>query len=143
MRVAASAGAAIYEHSPVTQIHPARGCVRIHTRHGNIDASRVVIATGYATQHFRPLAGRFRMYRTYVLATRRMNTRERRDVGLGNVMMWDTDRPYHYARWTPDNRLLLGGADRLLRPGQRRSRVFAAATRELRADFEQSAARAC
>ena len=70
MRVAASAGAAIHEHSPVTQIRPARGCVRIHTRQGNIDASRVIIATGYATQHFRPLAGRFSMYRTYVLATR-------------------------------------------------------------------------
>jgi glycine/D-amino acid oxidase-like deaminating enzyme len=26
-------------------------------------------------------------------------------------MLWDTDRPYHYLRWTDDGRLLLGGED--------------------------------
>jgi glycine/D-amino acid oxidase-like deaminating enzyme len=135
-RAARSAGAEIYEQSRATQIHQVRGQLRIHTRHGHIDASRVVIATGYATRHFRPLAGRFRMYRTYALATRPLTDRERREVGLGNVMVWDTNRPYHYARWTSEHRLLLGGADRPVRPGQTRSRLFAAATRELRADFE-------
>ena len=137
MRAARVAGAAIYERSPVMRIVRAGEGVRVHTRHGRIDAARVIIATGFATRHFRPLAGRFRMYRTYVLATRPLNDRERRDVGLGNVMVWDTDRPYHYARWTSDHRLLLGGADRPIRRGQTRSSVFTAATRELRAYFEQ------
>jgi glycine/D-amino acid oxidase-like deaminating enzyme len=136
MRAARSAGAAVYERSRVARIVQARDRIRVHTRHGHIDASRVVVATGYATRQFRPLAGRFRMYRTYVLATRPLNDRERRDVGLGNVMVWDTDRPYHYARWTPEHRLLLGGADRPVRRGQTRSRLFTTATRELRADFE-------
>jgi glycine/D-amino acid oxidase-like deaminating enzyme len=136
VRAAAVAGAAIHERSPVTRIRYARGRVRVHTRDGYIDASRVVIATGYATPQFRPLAGRFRMYRTYVLATRALTRTQRRDIGLGNLMIWDTNRPYHYARWTPDHRLLLGGADRPLRGGQPRSREFTAATRQLRADFE-------
>src|SRR5215204_513225 len=136
MRAARAEGAAIYERSPVIRIVHARQRVRVHMRHGHIDAARVIIATGYATRHFRPLAGRFRMYRTYVLATRPLNEREQRDVGLGNVMIWDTDRPYHYARWTPDRRLLLGGADRAIRRGQTRTRVFTSATRELRAHFE-------
>jgi glycine/D-amino acid oxidase-like deaminating enzyme len=51
-------------------------------------------------------------------------------------MIWDTDRPYHYARWTADRRLLLGGADRPIRAGQRRDAQFAIATRELRDYFE-------
>jgi glycine/D-amino acid oxidase-like deaminating enzyme len=136
MRAAATAGAEIFERSAVTRIHPARTHVRLHTRHGRIDASRVVIATGYATRQFRPLAGRFEMYRTYVLATRPLNARERREIGFGDLLLWDTDRPYHYARWTPDRRLLLGGADRPIRRGQRRSSQFTAATRELRAHFE-------
>ena len=51
-------------------------------------------------------------------------------------MIWDTERPYHYARWTPDHRLLLGGADRPVRRGRHRSAQFATATRELRTDFE-------
>jgi glycine/D-amino acid oxidase-like deaminating enzyme len=27
-------------------------------------------------------------------------------------MFWDTEQPYHYFRWTPDARVLLGGMDR-------------------------------
>jgi glycine/D-amino acid oxidase-like deaminating enzyme len=137
MRAAASAGAAVYEGSAVTRIRHARGHVEVHTDHGRVDARSVVIATGYATRQFRPLAGRFRMYRTYVIATRPLTRTERDEVGLGNVMVWDTDRPYHYARWTSEHRLLIGGADRRVRRGQSRSSVFGTATRELRAHFEQ------
>jgi glycine/D-amino acid oxidase-like deaminating enzyme len=86
----------------------------------------------FATPRFRPLAGRFRMYRTYVMATRPMQSAQRREVGLGDVMVWDTERPYHYARWTPEHRLLLGGGDRLIGPGQRRRRQFDTAIPELR-----------
>ena len=136
MQVAAMAGADIYERSPVTRIHQARDRVRVHTSSGHIEASRVVIATGYATRHFRPLAGRFRMYHTYVLATPPLSIAERRQVGIADVMLWDTERPYHYARWTSTHRLLLGGGDRPVRRGRRRSAQFASATNELRSDFE-------
>ena len=34
-----------------------------------VEARQVVIATGYATRQFRPLAGRFQMSYTYVVAT--------------------------------------------------------------------------
>ena len=57
------------------------------------------------------------MYRTYVLATEPISAHERRELGLSDVMVWDAERPYHYARWTPEHRLLLGGGDRLVRPG--------------------------
>jgi glycine/D-amino acid oxidase-like deaminating enzyme len=136
-RVAAASGARIFERSGVTRITPDRDRVSLHTPHGHVNARRVVIATGYATARFRPLAGRFRMYRTYVLATRPLNRTQRRDLGLGDVMVWDTERPYHYARWTPDHRLLLGGADRGVRPGFRRDSEFANATHALRDDFER------
>jgi glycine/D-amino acid oxidase-like deaminating enzyme len=43
-------------------------------------------------------------------------------------MLWDTERPYHYLRWTPDGRLLFGGLDRprvapSIRPAQLRRRA--------------------
>ena len=136
LRAASASGAQIFERTPVTRIDSSRDCVRIKTRDGNIDARRVVIATGYATSHFRPLAGRFRMYRTYVVGTEPMNASERVELGLSDVMVWDTERPYHYARWTHDHRLLLGGADRRLRVGQRRDIQFRMAIRELREYFE-------
>ena len=76
------------------------------------------------------------MYRTYVLATEPIGSVQRDDVGLSDVMVWDTERPYHYARWTPEHRLLLGGEDRLVQPGQRRRQQFKTASRDLRAYFE-------
>jgi len=136
MRAAYAAGAQVFERSPVIRINQRSGRVRVHTASGTVDASRVIIATGYATARFRPLAGRFRMYRTYVLATPPLRARQRHDVGFGDVMAWDTERPYHYLRWTPDRRLLLGGGDRRVHGGHDRDRQFAAATRQLQDNFE-------
>ncbi len=136
LRAASAAGAQVFERSRVERIVVNDDHVRVRTRHGVVTADRVVIATGYATPEFRPLAGRFRMYRTYVLATEPLNAAQRYRLGLSDIMVWDAERPYHYARWTPDHRLLLGGGDRLVRPRQRRGPMFAAATRELRAYFE-------
>ena len=136
LRSASAAGAQVFERSEVRRIEQAHDGVRIRTRQGTLHAERVVIATGYATPQFRPLAGRFRMYRTYVLATEPIDRAQRDDVGLSDVMVWDTERPYHYARWTPEHRLLLGGEDRLVQPGQRRRQQSTAAARDLRAYFE-------
>ena len=136
LRAAVAAGARVCERSEVRRIERAQDRVRIRTRQGTVDADRVIIATGYATPQFRPLAGRFRMYRTYVLVTEPIGRARRDDVGLSDVMVWDTERPYHYARWTPQHRLLVGGEDRLVRPGQRRQRQFEKASRDLRAYFE-------
>jgi glycine/D-amino acid oxidase-like deaminating enzyme len=127
-------GAAIFEQSRVRRIQQRSSGVRLYTGRGTIDASQVVIATGYATREFRPLAGRFRMRHTFVLATHPLNRRQRRDLGLAPVMLWDTERPYHYVRWTPDHRLLLGGADRPSRP--RLQTMFTEGARDLRDYFE-------
>jgi glycine/D-amino acid oxidase-like deaminating enzyme len=133
---ASAAGAQVFERSGVRRIEKTHDGVRIRTRQGTLHADRVVIATGYATPQFRPLAGRFRMYRTYVLATEPIDRVQRADVGLSDVMVWDTERPYHYARWTPQHRLLLGGEDRLIEPGQRRRQQSKIAARDLRTYFE-------
>ncbi len=136
LRSAVREGAQLFERSEVRRVQAGRDRVRLHTAAGTVDARRVVIATGYATPRFRPLAGRFRLYRTYVLTTEPMGAAERRDLGLTDVMVWDAERPYHYARWTPEHRLLLGGGDRRIRAGQRRRAQFERATRELRDYFE-------
>jgi glycine/D-amino acid oxidase-like deaminating enzyme len=136
LRRASAADAQVFERSEVRRIEQAHDGVRIRTRQGMLRAERVVIATGYATPQFRPLAGRFQMYRTYVLATEPVDRVQRDDVGLSDVMVWDTERPYHYARWTPEHRLLLGGEDRLVRPGQRRRQQSMTAARDLLAYFE-------
>jgi glycine/D-amino acid oxidase-like deaminating enzyme len=136
VRAAETAGAAVWEQSPVRRIEPSRDAVLLRTRAGTVRAARVVVATGYATPLFRPLAGRFEAIRTYVAATAPLGARERQALGLADVMLWDTRRPYHYARWTADGRLLLGGADRPLAGGSPAAARLAAARGRIRAHFE-------
>jgi glycine/D-amino acid oxidase-like deaminating enzyme len=135
MRAAERAGARVFERSPVVSIRPRSSDVLVTTPRGSIRADRVVIATGYATPYFKPLLGRFKMLNTYVVATRPLTPSERRRIGPGAVMLWDTGRPYHYARWTRDHRLILGGGDRPVVPERQRRQAFAEGTRGVQATF--------
>jgi glycine/D-amino acid oxidase-like deaminating enzyme len=132
LRAAARRGARIFERTAAQRIDASGEGVVVHTRGGTVAARRVIIATGYAMPAFAPLAGRFRMQHTYVLATRPLRAHERRAVGLADVLLLDTQHPYHYARWTGDRRLLLGGGDRPLLPPSRRRRAFTESRRALR-----------
>ena len=124
LEAARGAGAAIFERSRVESVDASRRDVTLRTAGGIVRADRVIVATGYATPSFERLAARFRMMHTFVVATRPLTRAERRTVGLGPVMMWETGWPYHYARWTPDARLMLGGGDRDRVPERERPRAF-------------------
>jgi glycine/D-amino acid oxidase-like deaminating enzyme len=50
-------------------------------------------------------------------------------------MLWDMERPYHYARWTPDHRLILGGGDRPLGPERKRLKALAEGTSAVQDHF--------
>jgi glycine/D-amino acid oxidase-like deaminating enzyme len=104
-------GARIHERSAVRRVEARGSAVEAETEHGIVRARWAIVATGYATPEFKPLAGRFRMSNTYVIATPPLDAAHRRRIGLGDVMVWDTERPYHYGRWTADHRLLFGGRD--------------------------------
>lgn len=121
---AGESGAAIFEESRVRRIVTSRDGVLLTTARGTVRADQIVVATGYATPEFKRLDARFRVLHTYVVATRRLRAAERRRLGLGGMMLWDTERPYHYARWTEDGRLMLGGADRPRVSGRRRDRAL-------------------
>jgi glycine/D-amino acid oxidase-like deaminating enzyme len=136
LAAAADNGARIFERSTVNRIIRTPDGVRLYSRYGRIDARQVVIATGYATRYFRPLAGRFKLRHTYVLASNAAGWMQRRRIGLGDVMLWDTERPYHYVRWTGEHQLLLGGEDHPVKRGARRSIQFSNATQALREYFE-------
>jgi len=135
MNAAVARGAIVFERSKVRRIDVQRSTVAVRTAHGAVHADRVVIATGYATPYFKRLATRFRMLNTYVLATRPLSAGERHDLMPPDVMLWDTQRPYHYARWTPDHRLLLGGGDRPMVREAARGRAMREAIGALRRYF--------
>lgn len=129
-------GARIFEASAVTRIDTDRSHVVAKTTRGAVRASHVIVATGYATPFVKPLMARFRMWNTYVLTTAPMRASMRHHFGATRAMLWDTERPYHYARWTRDGRLMMGGADRPLVTGRQRRKAFHDSAAALRAYFE-------
>jgi glycine/D-amino acid oxidase-like deaminating enzyme len=104
-------GAKVFERSRARRIATSKEGVTVETAGGTIQARIVVVATGYATPELRGRVGRFRMKDTYVIAMPRRRFSSLRDRSLSKTMAWDTDRPYHYLRWTEDGRVLVGGED--------------------------------
>ena len=134
---AARQGARIFERSETTRVTQTGDGVRVSTPHGRVRAHRVIIATGFATPAFKPLSARFSMATTYVIATSRAPALRRQLVG-GNLMFWDAERPYHYFRWTDDDRILFGGSDRSVPRGRRARRAaLLDATDDLRRKLSQ------
>ena len=128
---ATRAGVRLFEHSRALRVAGSSAGVEIELEHGHLHADWAVIATGYATPEFTPLAARFRMMNTYVITTPPLTAGVRRAMGLGDVMLWDGERPYHYARWTPDGRLFFGGEDRPRLPRAARPAALHARARRL------------
>ena len=135
VRGARAEGARFFERSEVRRIDGLRDGVTLTLRHGRIHADWAVIATGYATPAFERLTARFRMMNTYVIATPRLTAAQRRRVGLPEIMLWDTERPYHYVRWTTDGRLLFGGRDRARVPRATRASTLRRRAAELMNDL--------
>lgn len=81
--------------------------VRVTTNRGTIEAKFVVCATGYETPEGL-LPPTVELQSTFVFVTEPLP-----DPGpfRSGLLMWESNRPYLYARLTPDQRLLVGGAD--------------------------------
>jgi len=128
------AGVKIYERSPALRVRGSAHGAKIDLDAGEVRARWAVIATGYATPEFKPLAGRFRMSNTYAIATTKFDPALHRRMGRG-FMWWDTERPYHYSRWTRDRRLLFGGRDIPQTSPRARPAALARQTEQLKSDL--------
>ena len=125
-------GGAVFDRSTIDRIETtARGVVlrscddvRVHARH-------VVLAAGYASQHW--LKQRVaRNSSSYAFITDPIDT----DAlgALRDTMLWETARPYLYLRTTDDHRLIIGGEDDAIDiPARRDARVLKKARRLCRA----------
>jgi glycine/D-amino acid oxidase-like deaminating enzyme len=111
-RAAESAGARIYEGSPVTALERDGAGVRAETAGGRVLAGRALLATAA----FPPLVRAIRRYVVpvydYVLVTEPLSEAQRDAIGWrGRQGLSDVTNQFHYYRQTADHRILWGGYD--------------------------------
>jgi glycine/D-amino acid oxidase-like deaminating enzyme len=129
-RAAVARGAQIFEQSPVTRIRPRRRTVDIKTEGGVVTASKVVLATGYPTDDFKPLRRRFTRSEAYVVLTADLPAAVRKEMTSPNLILRDTASPDHWMHWN-GNRVLFTGADQPSVPDRARERTLIQRTGQL------------
>jgi glycine/D-amino acid oxidase-like deaminating enzyme len=120
---------AVYGRTEVTRIVPNKSQVELRTNHGRIRAKTVVVAAGYEAERFLPERVA-KLHSTYAIVTEPVKSFE---GWRQRCLIWESARPYLYARTTADNRIIVGGEDDPFRdPGHRDARVPRKAERLLR-----------
>lgn len=102
-------GARVYDRTEVTQLEEsASGYTASTDRVACVRASYVMVAAGYEAERF---AGRrlAQLKDTYALVTEPLA--EGQAPWPTGCLLWETARPYLYARTTRDGRILIGGED--------------------------------
>jgi len=129
-RAAVARGAKIFEQSRVTRIRPRRRTVDIKTEAGVVTASKVVLATGYPTDDFKPLRRRFTRSDAYVVLTPELPAAIRREMPPPDVILRDAASPNHWMHWS-GNRVLFAGADQASVADRARERALIQRTGQL------------
>jgi glycine/D-amino acid oxidase-like deaminating enzyme len=130
---AKTAGLRVYDRTRVTKYSSARTGVELRTDGGfRVRARRAVFATGYETPEFldRKIV---RLHSTFALATAPIERFE--GWGEDRCLIWETARPYFYARTTGDGRALIGGGDRPFATAHKRHGLLARQTGRLEDRF--------
>ena len=118
----------VYGRTEVTRIVPDKSDVEVRTKRGKIRARHVVIAAGYEAERFLPQRVA-KLHSTYAIVTEPVKSF---DGWADRSLIWETARPYIYARTTLDDRIMIGGADDPFRnPEHRDARVPRKAARLL------------
>jgi glycine/D-amino acid oxidase-like deaminating enzyme len=102
-------GLEVYDRTTISELKTVRQGVELRTREGcRIRARKVVFATGYETPEYldRKIV---KLTSTFALATAPVQGFE--GWGEDQCLVWETARPYFYARTTSDRRIMMGGAD--------------------------------
>jgi glycine/D-amino acid oxidase-like deaminating enzyme len=129
-RAAVARGAKLFERSPVRRIRPLRRTVEIKTEGGLVTASKVLIATGFPIDDFKPLRRRFSRCDAYIVLTPELPAPLRREMTPPELILRDTAEPDHRLHWI-GNRVLFSGADQVGVPERAKERAIVQRTGQL------------
>jgi glycine/D-amino acid oxidase-like deaminating enzyme len=107
LRAGGAQGMRIFRDTQVHAINESTSRVRVAASRGQVVARAVAFCTGYAAHEFLP-CGPGSLQTTYAAASEPLAAVE---CWPERCLIWETARPYFYARRTEDDRALVGGAD--------------------------------
>jgi glycine/D-amino acid oxidase-like deaminating enzyme len=126
-------GLEIYDRTGVARYQSDRKGVLLETEDGwRIRAGKVIFATGCNIPPFFPRRA-IRFNGSFVVATSPLSGFE--GWGDDHALVWETARPYLYARTTPDNRAVIGGADLPFKGARKLEKVQDKQTARVAAQF--------
>ncbi len=110
-RLAEQAGARVYEHSPVFEIHRGRFFV-LQTPSGTVTAHKLLFATNAYSHLLRPIWNCQVPAFTHMIITEPLTEAQLASLGWTHRQgVEDARNLVHYLRLTVDNRLAIGGSD--------------------------------
>ena len=130
---AAASGLEIYDRTLVAKYLSDADGVELRTGDGHrVRARKAVFATGYETPAFldQSIVG---LHSTFAFATAPLASFD--GWGEDRCLIWETARPYFYARTTRDGRAIVGGADTPFATAHKRDRLLERRTTKLEEQF--------
>jgi glycine/D-amino acid oxidase-like deaminating enzyme len=128
-------GLEAYDRTFVAELDSSEDGVELCTGDGcRIQAREVVFATGYETPRY--LDQKIvKLTSTFALATAPVDSFE--GWGEDCCLIWETARPYFYARTTGDGRVMMGGADKPFATAHKQEQLLNRETTKLSKQFTQ------
>ncbi len=117
-RVVLKYGAEVYERTPVTEIKRTQLNFSIKTPGGTVTAEKIALATNAYSLAIPELKAMQQPVWTYIVLTEPLNKEHLAELGWqGREGIEDYRNLVHYYRLTPENRLLMGGRDVIVKYG--------------------------
>jgi glycine/D-amino acid oxidase-like deaminating enzyme len=129
-----SNGAAVYDHTEITQIsYPGKRVELLTSGNHRIRSKHLVIAAGYESQRYIPHKVQ-ELSSTYAIISEPF---VQKNLWYKNSLIWETAEPYLYLRTTDDNRIIIGGKDVPFSDPVKRDALLAAKVRSLEKSFQK------
>src|SRR5262249_10916503 len=106
LKQAVTKGIRPFAGTPMTEIQEHDSSVVLSTPNGRITARLAILATGYSQAYYPKHLTT--LHTTYALVTQRFAPVTRWPA---QCLIWETARPYFYARTLSDGRVMMGGED--------------------------------
>jgi glycine/D-amino acid oxidase-like deaminating enzyme len=133
LKQAQSKGVRLHPKTEARDIRERAEHVQVVTARGVITARRIVYAAGYDSYRYLPTSFGS-LHSTYAVASEPL---ESFDGWPAGSLIWETARPYFYARQTDDGRAIVGGGDTSFSTDHRREHLVERKLTRLKRRFEQ------